>query len=274
MPRSDDDLGGIWPDQKEWNRWRDALAGVTTRLQEERGVEEPWRLTVGWGALWAEYGDLRLRVAGEGAELSSPDDLFDEIDSWVAFDREAGPGQVLERDRQAMAEWRKRIPAVQQFWETVARRVFRDVEATTDLHLPWKIAVHEDELDWSAVRAAVNDGVDGGITAVGGIFMTDGPMPQLGRRPLNFPQIWLETPHTGRSLPEMADEADAIGYLADLVQEDIIEEAHGAWPECPRHPHPLEVVYTNSARPMWGCPTTPDITVAIGELGGPGAAWD
>lgn len=272
MTRRDDDLGGTWPDHEEWSRWRDALARVTTRLQEERGVEEPWRLTVGWGALWAEYGDLRLRVAGEGAELPSPDDLFAEIDSWVAFDREAGPGRVLDRDRRAMAEWRQRIPAVQQFWETVARRVFRDVEATTDLRLPWKVAVHEDEPDWSAFRAAVEDGVDGGITAVGGIWGTDGPMPQPGRRPLPFPQIWLETPRTGRSLPEMADEAEAIGYLADLVQEDVIGEVHGAWPECPRHPHPLQVVYTDPARPMWGCPTTADITVAIGELGGPGAA--
>src|SRR5829696_811856 len=228
------------PDQSPETHFRNVfLAGVAQRLRAERGVDDPWRLTVGWGALWAEYGDLRLRVAGEGAEPRAPDDLFDEIDSWVAFDRIAGPGQVLARDRQAMAEWRQRIPAVQQFWERVARRVFRDVEATTDLRLPWKVVVHEDEPDWSAIHADLMDGVDGGIDAVGGIVLMDKPMPQPGRRPLNFPQIWLETPRTGRSLPEMADEAEATGYLADLVQEDIIEEVHGAWPECPRHPHPL-----------------------------------
>lgn len=273
MNSSDGGFGGTWPDQDERSRWHEALAGAAQRLRAERGVDDPWRLTVGWGALWAEYGDLRLRVAGEGAEPRAPDDLFDEIDSWVAFDRIAGPGQVLARDRQAMAEWRQRIPAVQQFWERVARRVFRDVEATTDLRLPWKVVVHEDEPDWSAIHADLMDGVDGGIDAVGGIVLMDKPMPQPGRRPLNFPQIWLETPRTGRSLPEMADEAEATGYLADLVQEDIIEEVHGAWPECPRHPHPLEVHYADSAHPMWRCPTTPDTTVAIGELGGPGAAW-
>ena len=226
------------------------------RLQDERGVEEPWRLIVGWGALWAEYGDLRLRVAGEGVELTDPDDLFDEVDQWVAFERMAGPGRVLDRDRQVMAEWRQRLPAVRQFWEQVAGHVFRDVEATTDLCLPWEVVVHEDEPDWPAIP----DGVDGGIV------LLDMPIPQPGRRPLNFPQIWIEIPHTGRQLPEMDDEAEAIGYLADMVQEDVIEEIHGAWPQCPRHPHPLEVHCSDTAHPMWKCPKTPEIEVAIGEL--------
>jgi hypothetical protein len=261
VTRSEDGLGGNWPDQEEWNRWQDALAGAARRLKEERGVEEPWRLAVGWGALWAEYGDLRLRVAGEGIEVTDPDDLFDEVDHWVAFDRHAGPGRVLDRDRQAMAEWRHRLPAVRQFWEKVAVHVFRDVEATTDLRLPWKVVVHEDEPDWAAIR----NSVDGGISAVGGVLM-DIPTPWPGRRPSNFPQVWIETPHTGRSLPEMDDEADAIGYLADMVQEDVIDEIHGAWPQCPRHSHPLEVHYSDTARPVWKCPTTPDIAVAIGEL--------
>ena len=262
MTRRDDDLGGTWPDQAEWDRWHDALAGATMRLQDQRGVEEPWRLTVGWGALWAEYGDLRMRIAGEGVELIDPDDLFDELDRWVAFDRRAGPGRVLDRDRQAMAEWRQRVPGVRQFWEEVARVVFRDVEATTDLGLSWKVVVHEDEPDWPAIP----DGVDGGIGVVGGLVLMDMPMPQPGRRPLNFPQIWIETPHTGRSLPEMGDEAEAIGYLADMVQEEVIEEIHGAWPQCPRHPHPLEVHYPDSGHPTWRCPKAPDIGVSIGEL--------
>jgi hypothetical protein len=113
---TDGDPGGTWLDSDEWTRWQEALIGVTQRLREERGVDDPWRLTVGWGALWAEYGDRRLRVAVAGAELQGPDDLFDELDSWVAFDRNAGPGRVLDRDRQAMAEWRQRIPVIQQFW--------------------------------------------------------------------------------------------------------------------------------------------------------------
>jgi hypothetical protein len=259
MTSSDGDLGGTWPDQDEQSRWHEALIAVAERLREERGVDDPWQLTVGWGALWAEYGDLRVRVAGEGAELHGSEDLFDEIDSWVAFDRMAGPGRVVDRDRQAMAEWRQRVPAVRQFWENVAGRVFRDVEATTNLRLGWKVVVHEDEPVWPAMP----DGV------VGGIVLMD--MPQLSRRPLNFPEVWLEAPYTERSLPEMTDEAEATGYLADLVQEDVIEEVHGAWPQCPRHPHPLEVHYTDSARPVWRCPKTPEITVAIGELGGPGA---
>ena len=89
---------------------------------------------------------------------------------------------------------------------------------------------------------------------------------------MNFPEIWLETPRTGRSLPAMDDEDEATGYLAELVRDDVIEEVHGAWPECPQHAHPMEVDYTDSGRPVWSCPTLPDVTVAIGELGGSGTA--
>ena len=257
MTTNDGDPHGTWPDQDEWGRWHQALTDVSDRMREERGIADSSRLTVGWGALWAEYGDLRLRVAGEGAELQIPDDLFDVVDSWVGFDRTAGPGRVLDRDRQAMAEWRQRLPAIRQFWEDVARRVFRDVEATTDLRLAWKVVVHEDEPVWPGMPEG----------AIGGMFVTD--MPQPGRRPLPFPQVWLETPHSGRGLPGMTDEAEAIGYLADLVQEDVIEELHGAWPPCPRHPHPLDVDYTDAGRPVWRCPTEPDVAVGIGELAAP-----
>jgi hypothetical protein len=158
-----------------------------------------------------------------------------------------------------MAEWRERVPAARLFWEDIARRVFRDVEATTDLHLPWQVVVHEDEPDWPALPSGVHDGI-------GGIVLTDVPVPQLGRRTSAFPQVWIETPHTGRSLPVMDDETEATGYLADLVQDDVIEEIHGAWPLCPRHPHPLELHDMDTARPTWRCPKTPDIAVPIGEL--------
>ena len=95
-------------------------------------------------------------------------------------------------------------------------------------------------------------------------------VPQPGRRPMSFPQIWIETPHTGRSLPEMDDVAEAIGHLADLVHEDVIEEIHGAWPRCPRHPHPLDVHHADSGHPTWRCPKTPELEVFIGELARPG----
>ena len=133
--------------------------------------------------------------------------------------------------------------------------MFRDVEATTDRHLAWTVAVHEDEL----VGPGMPDGAVGGIVVMG--------MLQPERRPLDFPQVWLETRYTGWSLPEMTDVADATGYLADLVQEDVIEEVHGAWPQCPRHPHPLEVDSTDTGRAVWTCAKTPDVTVDIGELG-------
>ncbi len=261
MTGSDDEVGGTWPDRGEWKRWRDALAETARRLQEERGVEEPWRLTVDRGALWAEYGDLRLRVAGGDVVLIDPDDLWAEVDHWAAFERTAGPGRVLDRDRHAMAEWRQRLPAMQQFWLEVARLVFRDVEATTNLRPRWNVVVHEDEAGWPAIRNGIGAG-----GAVGGIVHEDLLVSPPGRRPLDFPQVWIETDCTGRSLPDMDDEALAIGYLAEMVQEDVIEEIHGAWPPCPRHAHPLDVHYSDTARPTWTCPGAPDLEVAIGEL--------
>lgn len=230
------------PDQSAWDRWHRALAAAAERLHDERGIADPWQLVVGWEVLWAEYGELSLRVAGEGADMGGPDELFAEIDTWVAFDRPGGPGRVLDRDRQAMAEWRARLPELRQFWEGVARRVFRGVEATTDLVPTWRVVVHEDETVWPG-------------------------RPLTGRRPLAFPEVWLETPHVHRHLPDLADEDEAIGHLADELQDDIIEKIRGAWPQCPRHPHPLGVTYTDDDRPVWQCPTSRDISISVGGLG-------
>ena len=258
---TEDDAGfPRWgPDQDAWDRWHQALAAAAERLHDERGIADPWQLAVGWEVLWAEYGDLSLRVAGVGADLGGPDDLFDEIDRWAAWDRPAGPGRVLDRDRQVMAAWRVRLPELQQFWEGVARRVFRDVEATTDLVPTWEVVVHEDETVWPGLPYPGTGGV--------AWLNPDGDTHELPRRPLDFPEVWLETPHTHRQLPDLTDEDEAISHLADELQDDVIEEVHGAWPQCPRHPHPLSVGDTDDGRPAWVCPDAPDVTVPIGELG-------
>jgi hypothetical protein len=256
---ADGAAGAPWPDPDEERRWQQALAGAAARIREERGVEDPWRLTVGCGALWAEYGDLRMQVSGAGTGVPVLDGLFEDIDHWVAFERAAGPGRVLDRDERAMAEWRNRLPELQRFWEGIARRVFADVEATTDLRLPWQITVHEDEWDLR------------GMPAGDGMWLRPGTDP-LPRRPLAFPQVWLETPHTGRGLYATTHEDEALRHLADLVQEDVIDELHGAWPPCPRHAHPLEVASDDAGRAVWRCRTTPSLSVAVGALGRPPAA--
>lgn len=254
------DAGGPWPDRAELARWEQALASAADRLQVERGLTDAWRLTAEWGGLWAEYGDRRVCVAGSHPDVSDPEQLFEEIDEWAAFHRRGGPGHVLERDRRAMAAWREQLPAVRRFWESVAARVLRDVETTTGLDLGWRVTVHEDEEEWSAP----------GPVAVGGVVV-DGSPPVRPRRPLPFPEVWLETAHSGRGLPPMEDGEEAACHLADAVQDDVIEGLHGAWPPCPRHPHPLRADVTGSGVAVWVCPQLPELSVPVGSLGGPAA---
>ena len=105
---------------------------------------------------------------------------------------------------------------------------------------------------------------------VGVIF--DGAPPPLARRPLAFPQVWLESSLAHRQLLDLTDEVEATAELLDELQGDVIEEVYGAWPQCPRHPHPLDMSSTDDGRPVWRCTTTPDITFGIDEtprLGGP-----
>ena len=156
-----------------------------------------------------------------------------------------------------MAAWREQLPAVRRFWESVAARVLRDVETTTGLDLGWRVTVHEDEEEWSAP----------GPERVGGVFV-DGSPPVRPRRPLPFPEVWLETALTGRGLPSMQDEEEAACHLADAVQDDVIEELHGAWLPCPRHPHPLRADVTDSGVAVWVCPELPELSVPVGSLSG------
>ena len=146
-----------WSDSAERDRWADALAAIATRERLERGVDEPTRLTVEYGALWAYYGRIRIRLAGAHADLQDEESLFEEIDSWVAFERPAGPGRRLERDQAVIDEWLGRLPSVRALWSDAADRVFRDVVATTRIRWSWRIAVHEDE----SMFPDVPDGVVG-----------------------------------------------------------------------------------------------------------------
>ena len=155
-----------------------------------------------------------------------------------------------------MAAWRQQLPGVLGFWQDVAARVFRDIEVTTDLDLGWRLTVREDE-EWSPSRPP----------GVGGIISDAGP-PARPRRPLAFPEVWLETPFTGRLLPAMDDDAEAACYLAEAVQDDVIEQLHGAWPPCPRQPHPLGPDVRGSGVAVWACPALSDLWVEIGSLGG------
>ena len=85
--------------------------------------------------LLVEYGNRRLRVAGEGAELRRPEDLVEELDDWALLHRVDGTGRLWStRPWRSGAGPPARAP---QFgsWRRCARLVLRDVEAADLVHL-------------------------------------------------------------------------------------------------------------------------------------------
>src|SRR3954447_5947906 len=121
-----------------------ALEAVAERQRLERGIDEPISLITSHGVLWANYGSLRIGAAGAHVDVESPEELFEEIDGWVAFERNGGVERLLARDLDHIEQWRGRLRAEQALWEEAARRVFRDVEATTNLRWHWRVIVHEE----------------------------------------------------------------------------------------------------------------------------------
>lgn len=244
-----------WPDEAERQYWTDALGAVAQRELVERGVDEHIRVTVGYGALWGYYGPIRIRLAGQHAELRDVSDLFDEIDSWVAFDRPAGPGKRLDRDQAVMDAWRARLPDVQAIWHSAAQRVFDDVVATTPIRWEWRIAVHEDEV----VFPDMPDGVMG-------IWASTHPAGWApDRRALALPQLWLEAGNWAVSLPEPDGATGAVVHVADKVQDEVMEELCTTWPTCPGHGHPLEIGVSEGV-PTWVCPVGGAVRAEIGAL--------
>ncbi|GAB4079300.1 hypothetical protein GCU67_14665 [Modestobacter muralis] len=265
-----------WPDVTERDHWTAALADVAARIERDRGVADPWRLDVEHSLLWAQYGGTRIAVAGPDADVRSAEELFEQIDSWVAFERHAGPGQVLERDRQAVADWRAQLAVQQPRYQAATARVFLDIRATTTIDLGWRVAVHEEELDWAALRSQLppellgaTEGTTGGIA--GHEFVGPGPWPDgPPTRPVPFPQLYLETrTASGRGSDDVLDVAtdldDAVWEVAATVQDLVMEEVHGAWPACPGHWHPMQTGPSSSG-PVWRCPADERVAVPIGRL--------
>ena len=250
-----------WPDEAERDRWWAALQRVAARVERERGVVEPLGMEVDGRALWATYADLRFRVAGEYADLAE-EGLFDEVDDWVAFEREAGPGTELERDRAYVASVRARFPAATALWEAAVVRVLRDVTATTGMVLRWRVAVHEDEevpLRWTG-------------TGDVGLFAVPAPSGAWPRRPLRIPELWLEAEwQEARGSWERqldvheTDPEDAVLVVASYVQDDLIQELPGAWPACPGHGHPRELD-AHEGVAVWRCPRGSGDPVPVGSL--------
>jgi hypothetical protein len=263
-----------WPDVTERDRWAAALADVAQRMQQDRGVADPWRLRVEHGQLVAVFGSgVSVVVAGPGPEVSDPDGLFEEIDSWVAHERSGGPGRVLERDVRRKAEWRARLEAAQPLWQAAIAPVLRDVRSTTSVPFDCRATVREDEVVWPdpfpvGAHSVGMTGVVGGVLGVEH-RADDDPAWQPTTRPLDFPELQLEIGTAGTWTTygvRLVDDVDeAVLDVADFVQDLVIEELLVAWPACARHSHPLAPGSTG-AGPVWRCPDDAGVSVPIGRL--------
>jgi len=244
-----------WPNHPELQHWTDVLEAVAERERRERGVEEHVRVTAEYGALWGYYGPIRLRLAGEGAEYQDEVELFDEIDSWVAFERPNGPGKRLDRDGTVIDAWRDRLPGLQALWHEAAERVFRDVFATTPIRWDWRISVHEEE--------DVFPDIPSGVTGIWASVRPSSWVPD--RRQLALPELWLEAGGWATGLPEPDDLIDAIVHVTDKVQDEVMEELCTTWPDCPGHGHPLHMDASDGVA-TWVCPAGSGVRIEIGSL--------
>jgi hypothetical protein len=59
--------------------------------------------------------------------------------------------------------------------------------------------------------------------------------------------------------------AEAVMAIADLVQDDMIDNLWPPWPPCPGHGHPAQAEL-RSGQPVWVCPGTGTLLSEIGHL--------
>lgn len=251
-----------WSDAVEWQQWQRALDGVAERMRSERGISETASLSSHHAALWANFGDLRVRVAGPTAEVFDEAELFAVIDFWVAFERRGTPGVLLDRDQEVVAEWKARLPAEIELWRRATAVVFADVEATTDIRWAWKVTVHEDEDDWSNFPGEDQE------QGLHGLSVTQRPSGwEPPRRSLLLPELWLEADKDATTLGVGYDLNEAIGFVAGCVQDWVMDDIQRAWPQCPRHHHPADL-HNLDAAPAWVCPADGQLIADVGRLGG------
>lgn len=149
-------------------------------------------------------------------------------------------------------------------WRQAAAAVFADVEATTDLRWKWRVTLHEDEVDWLRRRHRSH-----GSRAYGSHVIRRPTDWQPPRRPLQVPELWLEAQGNGTSLGIGFDLNEAVEFVAERVQDWIIDETWHAWPQCPRHQHPA-ALGSQGTTPTWVCPLDDQLIAEVGKLGSAG----
>ena len=177
-----------------------------------------------------------IPVAGPDAEVASAAELFEVINRWVALQRPDGPGAVLDRDRQFRTDHLAHLVSNRDLWNQAARLAFQDVHATTALDWSWEVIIHE------------------GSSAA--------EFPRRGGDGLPWTEFAMTT--IGRGIGPAANLQEAVDEIADIVQDEVVEESLSAWPPCSRHGHPLKPLNA-----VWTCPTDGNKVAAVGALAAP-----
>jgi hypothetical protein len=248
-----------WGDEEEAGRWSAILARIAAQERVERGVDEPISLVADDGDLLAHFGPVKFLVASSRDIDSLPDqdDLFEQIDEWIVFERPAGPGVLLPRDR-AVIDARQRCLAIsERAWPGLISLLVRDVEATTSLRVSWHLEPRDEERVVPFHEAAT-------FVRFGG--------PPLAKRKLLVPELCLVTDRLGSFVLHDIDLDDRLeaslwlfASLAEWVQQAVIDEVWGAWPVCSQHGHPLDVE-TAGGRVSWVCPQGSVAPIEVGSL--------
>ncbi len=156
------------------------------------------------------------------------------------------------------------LDAGMALWRQAAAVVFADVEATTDIRWRWHVTLHGDELDWSPRRHRSHESGAYGSRVI--VRPADWKPP---RRPQQIPELWLEAHGNGTSLGVGYDLHQAVEFVAERVQDWIIDEQWHAWPQCPRHEHPA-ALGSQGTSPTWVCPLDRQVIAEVGKLGDAG----
>jgi hypothetical protein len=173
-----------WSDPAEFTRWQEALTAIADQERQERGVDERAGLRIDDGDLLAHYGPVKFLVATTRRVDDLPDeqDLFERIDTWIVFERPAGPGVVLPRDRPSIDGRLDELTMAEHVWPALITQVMHDVEATTSIRVAWRLERQTEE-----VMIPFHE--ESTYVRFGG--------PPLAKRALLVPELWLRTARLG-----------------------------------------------------------------------------
>jgi hypothetical protein len=229
-----------------------------------------------YDSLWVNYDGFRVRV-GAGEDVTTEQELFDEIDIWVAHDRPGGPGRWLPRDAAAVEEAYTAARRCVPWFEGAVARLAADLQNAWGKTTTWEVTLAPDDLPWPGFEGLPFPPLDHGLmglweTVVSVQPATDPAPPADVDGRVGYPEIRImmtsaDGSGTGHTAPfwEPTSEEDAIDELASLFEDALIEEVWGYWPTCPAHDYELEITRIDG-KASWVCSEAGQVLGPVGSL--------